>query len=111
MRGSTPNDTLDVALEVAAAIEAVGGEYFVGGSVATSFQGEPRTTNDVDSILRKLLWFRDGGEISDRQWRDVLSVLRIRGATLEEEYLGDWARRLKVDDLLLRARAELSRTR
>ena len=35
-------DILDVALLVGAAIDAVGGEYFVGGSVASSLQGEPR---------------------------------------------------------------------
>lgn len=149
------NDALDVALLVAAAIERVGGEYFVGGSIASSLQGEPRATNDVDlvvelplgkisafrralgedfeldldmlrnalrtassanafhlpsvtkidffgrgydgydalefarrrpmvvrptgeslfvkspedTVLRKLLWFRAGGEVSDRQWR------------------------------------------
>ena len=30
-----------------------------------------------DTVLRKLLWYREGGEVSDRQWRDVVSVLRI----------------------------------
>ena len=23
-----------------------------------------------DTILRKMLWFREGGEVSDRQWRE-----------------------------------------
>lgn len=45
------NNALDVALLVAHAIEAVGGEYFVGGSVASSLQGEPRATNDIDIVL------------------------------------------------------------
>ena len=44
-------DAVDVALQVASAIESVGGEYFVGGSIASSFQGEPRATNDVDFVL------------------------------------------------------------
>lgn len=35
-------DALEIALRVATAIERVGGEYFVGGSVASSLQGEPR---------------------------------------------------------------------
>lgn len=30
------------------------------------------------SILRKLEWFRRGGEVSERQWRDVLAMLRSR---------------------------------
>jgi hypothetical protein len=44
-------DAIGVALLVARAIESVGGSYFVGGSVASSFQGEPRATNDIDIVL------------------------------------------------------------
>lgn len=39
------------ALRVASAIESVGGTYFVGGSVASSLQGEPRSTNDIDIVV------------------------------------------------------------
>lgn len=42
---------LDVALRLAAALEAIGCEYFVGGSVASSLQGEPRATNDIDIVV------------------------------------------------------------
>ena len=42
---------LDVALRVAAALEAIGCEYFIGGSVASSLQGEPRATNDIDLVV------------------------------------------------------------
>jgi hypothetical protein len=38
---------LDVALRVAAVLESLGCEYFVGGSLASSLQGEPRATNDI----------------------------------------------------------------
>ncbi len=48
---STVADALDVALLVAAALESVGAEYFVGGSVASSLQGEPRATNDIDFVV------------------------------------------------------------
>jgi hypothetical protein len=44
-------DAVGVALRVASAIESAGGEYFVGGSLASSLQGEPRATNDVDIVL------------------------------------------------------------
>ena len=44
-------DILDVALLVAQAIEEAGGEYFVGGSVASSLQGEQRATNDIDFVV------------------------------------------------------------
>jgi hypothetical protein len=185
-------DAVDVALRVATAIEKVGGSYFVGGSLASSMQGEPRATNDVDivleihlgripefvaalgsdfevdvdalraallggtpcnvfflplltkvdlfgvgrtpydeiefsrrrpvlvrepnvhlvlktpedTVLRKLWWFRQGGEVSDRQWRDVIQVLKIAGASMEAGYLEQWSTTLGVDDLLRRAREQ-----
>jgi hypothetical protein len=186
------SDPVDIALRVGAAIEAVGGEYFVGGSIASSIQGEPRTTNDIDfvltlplgrledfratlgsdfevdvemlrealrtassanafylpvvtkidffgrgyegfdemeftrrraivvrptgetlfvktpedSVLRKLLWYRAGGEVSDKQWRDIVGVLRISGPVLDVAYLDSWAGRLRIMELLQRARGD-----
>ena len=183
-------EALDLALLVASALEANGGTYFVGGSLASSLQGEPRATNDIDfvielplgklgalkrtlgshfeldedmlrdallharsanafylptatkidffgrgydgfdaveferrqpvvvkstgerllvktpedTVLRKLLWYREGGCVSDRQWRDVVSVLRISGKRLDYDYLVNWANRLRVPELLIRAR-------
>lgn len=188
-------DFLDVAFLVADAIDATDSEYFVGGSVASSLQGEPRATNDIDfvvamlshrvrafveklgrdfevdqamlrdalsrgasanifylpmvtkidifglgstpydevefarrrrvkvrtsgaelwikspedTILRKLLWYREGGQVSDKQWRDVVEVLRIRGPELDPAYLDLWAGRLGVDALLARARIDADR--
>ena len=184
-------DVLDVAARVARALEEAGVGYFLGGSLASSLQGEPRSTNDIDlvvalpedrvdtlvqalgpefevdaealrraarertswnvfflplftkidlfvlrgdpfdasefarrrpvevrpglslavkspedTILRKLLWFRGGGEVSERQWRDVVEVLRQSGPGLDHAYLESWAERLAVDDLLIRARGE-----
>ena len=59
-----------------------------------------------DTILAKLDWYRMGGEVSDRQWRDVIAVLRVQGARLDERYLAVWAAQLGVEDLLARALAE-----
>lgn len=185
-------EAIDVALLVGRSIEAAGGAYFVGGSVASSLQGEPRATNDIDvvlelpigripqlvsnlgadfevdvevlrdalshartcnifylpqvmkidlfgvgpsqfdesefgrrrpvvvgpqgetlmvksaedTVLRKLLWYREGGGVAERQWRDVVGVLRISGPILDRAYLQAWAGRLGLDDLLARASAE-----
>jgi tRNA nucleotidyltransferase/poly(A) polymerase len=182
-------DEADVLLLVARALETAGVDYLVGGSVASSLLGEPRSTNDIDfavrlregevpalikalgpdfaadetslteavragrsanifylplvtkvdlfmrgsepfdavefarrvkvevrrgeppifvssledSVLRKLVWFRSGGEVSDRQWRDVLGLLRASDAPADRKHLEQWARQLGVEDLLERA--------
>ena len=62
-----------------------------------------------DSVLRKLLWFRDGGSVSDQQWHDVLGVLAVNAGELEEDYLDRWAAALSISDLLIRARVEAAR--
>lgn len=56
-----------------------------------------------DILLRKLEWYRDGGEVSDRQWADVLGIIRLRERDLDRAYLEHWAVRLGIDDLLARA--------
>ncbi len=56
-----------------------------------------------DNMLAKLLWYRSGGEVSDRQWRDVVTVIGVYGDRLDLPYLRQWAARLGVADLLERA--------
>lgn len=55
------------------------------------------------TILNKLEWYRMGGEVSDRQWNDILGVLKVQGTNLDIAYLRHWAADLKVTDLLERA--------
>jgi len=56
-----------------------------------------------DTILSKLEWYRMGGEVSERQWRDILGVLKTKAGDIDLEYLRHWARELKVSGLLERA--------
>ena len=53
-----------------------------------------------DIILQKLRWYANGGRVSDRQWRDVLGVLKVQGTRLDQSYLATWAERLDLADLL-----------
>ncbi len=61
-----------------------------------------------DTILRKLEWFRRGGEASERQWQDVLSILAAAPGQLDDAHLERWALELNVTDLLDRARREVA---
>ncbi len=56
-----------------------------------------------DIVLAKLEWFRAGGEISERQWRDILGVLAIQMDRLDFTYLEQWANKLDILDLLRKA--------
>jgi hypothetical protein len=190
MSAEVGENAIDIALKVARALTAVDAEYFLGGSLASSLQGEPRATNDIDfvialpigkvgelaaalggdfevdtdtlrdailrascanafylpvvtkidffgrgyepfdesefsrrrttivtaggdslvvkapedTVLRKLLWFREGGEVSEKQWRDIVSVLQISGDKMDQTYLAAWGTRLHLSELLERAR-------
>lgn len=57
-----------------------------------------------DTILSKLEWYRMGGD--DRQWRDILGVMKVRAGELDLDYLQKWASELNVSDLLERALQE-----
>ena len=59
-----------------------------------------------DMILAKLQWYNLGGGVSDRQWRDVLEMLKACQEHLDNDYLDYWAAERGVDELLAKARRE-----
>lgn len=59
-----------------------------------------------DIVLHKLLWYAEGGGVSDRQWYDLQGVIRIQRNVLDRDYLRLWADRLEVSSLLERALEE-----
>jgi hypothetical protein len=65
-------------------------------------------TTAEDILLAKLQWYRDGGEVSDRQWNDIGGLIATNEA-MDWEYVNSWAARLGVTSLLERARAEAER--
>jgi hypothetical protein len=60
-----------------------------------------------DIVLFKLRCFRIGGEVSDKQWGDILGVMKTQGDRLDAAYLDTWALAIGVKDLLDRARAQV----
>lgn len=59
-----------------------------------------------DSVLAKLEWCRLGNEVSERQWTDILGMLKVQGQALDTSYLRHWAGELGLSDLLERAFTE-----
>ena len=59
-----------------------------------------------DTVVAKLARFRKGGEVSERQWADVLGVLKVKKDQLDHRYIEEWSDRLGVRDLLDKATAE-----
>jgi len=59
-----------------------------------------------DIILQKLDWYRKGSEISQRQWKDLLGVLKIQGDRIDVAYLREGAKLNDTTDLLERALRE-----
>jgi len=53
-----------------------------------------------DIVLQKLSWYKliPGG--SQKQWRDVLGVLKVQGERVDLAYLNQWAVTLQLTDLL-----------
>jgi hypothetical protein len=192
---TSPIDPIAVAVMLAERLDALGIVHTIGGSIASAFAGEPRSTADIDLVaaieethipsiaaalsadfyldeaalrravrdratvnlihqatqvkvdvfvaggtpldaqqlarrqrvqlangrtlhvhppedilLQKLRWYVKGGETSDRQWRDILAIVRVQGARLDREYVWANADALGVGQVLARALDESKET-
>lgn len=56
-----------------------------------------------DTVLQKLNWYRLGGETSERQWHDIIGVIKVQSENLDGQYLKKWAESLGLSDLLAKA--------
>jgi hypothetical protein len=63
-------------------------------------------TSAEDVVLAKLECYRLVGETSERQWRDVLGVLKVQSDRRDRAYMQCMATELGVADLLRRALEE-----
>lgn len=56
-----------------------------------------------DIILNKLQWYEIGNRISERQWLDVIGVIKVQHKNLDNGYLRKWGKDLGLLDLLIKA--------
>lgn len=59
-----------------------------------------------DIILNKLEWYLTGGKVSERQWLDVVGVIKIQTDLLDRDYLKKWSQILGINALLKQAFTE-----
>lgn len=91
---------LQVVRKVADILERLGVPYLVGGSLASSLHGIPRSTQDADLVVALQ-------EQHVRPLVEALSgVLKVQRGRLDQEYLRAGALHLEVTELLDRALAE-----
>jgi hypothetical protein len=57
-----------------------------------------------DVIINKLIWGR--GSQSEKQWRDVLSIMKTQRESLDYEYIREWAGKLELIPLYTQATIE-----
>lgn len=61
-----------------------------------------------DVVVLKLEWYRLRDEVSDQQWRDIVTLLKVRASEIDLDYTRRAAVALGVEDLLDRALGQAS---
>lgn len=56
-----------------------------------------------DIIINKLQWYKMGDSVSERQWLDIIGVIKVQSDSLDKEYLKKWTHKLGFLNLLKRA--------
>lgn len=53
-----------------------------------------------DCIIAKLQWFEKGNRVSERQWLDILGIIKVQADHLDLNYLAAWTKKLGMFTLL-----------
>ncbi len=61
-----------------------------------------------DILLAKLEWYREGNEVSQRQWDDVTRLMKLHRTNMDWSYLESTSDELQVRNLLDRLRNSIS---
>ncbi len=63
----------------------------------------------ADIVVEKLAWFDSGGRTSERQWQDVVGVLRVAAQSIDSALLRELSAERGLLDLLAAAQTEALR--
>lgn len=81
--------------------DALAREELARAREVTTVTGQTfRVVSAEDIVVEKLRWWKLGGGVSDRQWRDAAGVLKIQGARFDREYAKRRADAIGVGELL-----------
>lgn len=64
------------------------------------FDTDVWVTSPEDLVLRKLDWFAQTGRTSERQWRDVIGILRVQGPSLDIDAIRTTASEVGLAEVL-----------
>ena len=56
-----------------------------------------------DIIIAKVQRYKIGGFVSERQWLDVIGVIKVQGDLLDKKYLKRWSQKLGLASLMQKA--------
>jgi hypothetical protein len=97
---------VDIFIPKARTFDAAQLAHGVRGLLSVDSEQQVRFTSAEDTILVKLEWYQLGNALSDRQWQDIIGVMRVQSHRLDLNYLERTARELGIVDLLERALTE-----
>jgi hypothetical protein len=69
-------------------------------SIGSDPHAELVVADAADMIIQKLLWYKDGGEISERQWRDILGMITVAADDIDWHYVYKWVKKKSLLKLL-----------
>ena len=46
-----------------------------------------------DIIISKLQWYKMDGFVSERQWLDIVGVIKVQAHLLDKKYLKNWSKK------------------
>jgi hypothetical protein len=97
---------VDIFIPKPRAFEAAQLANGVCGLLNPESEQRVRIASAEDTILIKLEWYRLGNALSDRQWQDIIGIMRVQTYRLDLDYMRRMALELGVSDLLENALLE-----